>query len=157
LEALYRQEGARLFAVTRRLVRDPALAEDIVQEAFIRIWTRAGSFDPARGSARGWIYSLTRHLALNHLRDHAREVLIDAQTDVALEVAGDAEAGDGPVHPGKLHECLQKLPAERRRCLLHAYLDGYSQAEIASRLATPLGTVKAWIKRSLAALRECLQ
>jgi len=77
LQALYDQEGARLLGVARRIVRDDALAEDIVHDAFIRIWTRAASFDPARGSARGWIYSITRNLALNHVRDGAREAPLD--------------------------------------------------------------------------------
>ena len=69
LHALYKQEGSRLLGVVIRIVRDRALAEDIVHDALINIWLRADSFDPALGSARGWIYSVARHLALNTVRN----------------------------------------------------------------------------------------
>ncbi|WP_371928934.1 sigma-70 family RNA polymerase sigma factor [Pseudomonas sp. LD120] len=160
LEALYREEGARLLGVAKRLVRDTALAEDIVHDAFLRIWQGASSFDPQRGNARGWMFSITRHLALNFLRRHGREVAIDEQdprSQVPLDALPDSEAlGPALADAGRLQHCLGQLPPQRRECLLRAYLDGYSHMEIATRLATPLGTVKAWIKRSLAALRECL-
>jgi DNA-directed RNA polymerase specialized sigma24 family protein len=80
LRRLYDQEGARLLGVAKRIVRDTALAEDIVHDAFIKIWTGAGSFDPLRGAARGWMYTVTRHLALNTVRDNAREIGVDDAT-----------------------------------------------------------------------------
>lgn len=161
LQRLYQQEGARLLGVARQLVRDTALAEDIVHDAFIKIWTGAGSFDPARGSARGWIFSLTRHLALNYLRNHGRDVQLDDQDTLealaALHSPTDStDAWSGLVHAQRIHFCLEQLEPERRDCVIHAYVDGYSHAEIAQKLATPLGTVKAWIKRSLVALRGCM-
>lgn len=157
LQALYDQEGARLLGVARRIVRDDALAEDIVHDAFIRIWTRAASFDPARGSARGWIYSITRNLALNHIRDGAREAPLD-DAGAAVLHAQVAEVDDNLAGHGsaRIHQCLGQLEPARRRCILHAYVDGCTHAEIAVLLGAPLGTVKAWIKRSLAALRECM-
>jgi len=162
LQRLYVQEGARLLGVVQRIVRDSALAEDIVHDAFIKIWTRAGSYDQARGSARGWIFSVTRHLALNAVRDHAREVQLDDQQDSAdhqatLEGWQDTQdAFDWRVNPGRIQFCLEQLEPVRRNCVFHAYVDGYSHQEIAQKLGAPLGTVKAWIKRSLAALRECI-
>ncbi len=157
LQALYDQEGARLLGVARRIARDEATAEDIVHDAFIRIWTRAASFDPARGSARGWVYSLTRHLALNFIRDTRREVVLD---DAGLaDIAAMAPYHDDMAllaDSSKVHRCLEQLEPAPRRCILHAYVDGCSHAEIARLLDTPLGTVKAWIKRSLKALRECM-
>jgi RNA polymerase sigma-70 factor (ECF subfamily) len=59
-------------------------------------------------------------------------------------------------HAGRIHRCLEQLEPERRSCILHAYVDGYTHAQISQRLGSPLGTVKAWIKRSLTALRECM-
>jgi RNA polymerase sigma-70 factor (ECF subfamily) len=161
LQRLYQQEGARLLGVAKQLVRDTALAEDIVHDAFVKIWTGAGSFDPNRGSARGWIFSVTRHLALNFLRRQGREVQVDdAQTLEALAAVNGADdsldAWNGLVHSERLHHCLNQLEPERRHCLIHAYVDGYSHAEISQKLATPLGTVKAWISRSLVALRGCM-
>jgi RNA polymerase sigma-70 factor (ECF subfamily) len=150
LRDLYVQESPRLLGVARRLVRDTALAEDIVHDAFLKIWAGAARFDPARGSARGWMFSVTRHLALNFLRDSRREV------DVEIDLLDPAEGVDSQVHSSRIHGCLEQLEPVRRSCVVHAYVDGYSHAEIARKLGAPLGTVKAWIKRSLTALRECM-
>ncbi|MGF6168844.1 RNA polymerase sigma factor (sigma-70 family) [Pseudomonas moraviensis] len=150
LRDLYVQEGPRLLGVAKRLVRDTALAEDVVHEAFIKIWNGASGFDPARGSARGWMFSVTRHLALNQLRRQSRETLFSEEH----EATAPDELAD--VHSARIHRCLEQLEPQRRSCILHAYVDGYSHAQISARLDTPLGTVKAWIKRSLNALRECM-
>lgn len=158
LQALYDHEGARLLGVARRIARDDATAEDIVHDAIIRIWTRAASYDPARGSARGWIYSITRHLALNSIRDTRREtVLTDADTETASTLHGRVDDLDLWSGSAKIYRCLEQLQPAPQRCILHAYVDGCSHAEIAGLLGAPLGTVKAWIKRSLKALRECLE
>ena len=153
LRRLYEVEGARLLGVARRLVKDTALAEDVVHDAFIRIWTRAATFDPARGSARGWMFSITRHLALDFLRRQERDVALD---DQAESVTAETAELDGLLYSGRMGHCLEQLEPLRRACLVHAYVDGYSHAEIARKLDSPLGTVKAWVKRSLAALRECM-
>lgn len=156
LQHLYEQEGSRLLGVARQLVRDTALAEDIVHDAFIKIWTGAGSFDPQRGSARGWIFSVTRHLALNYLRSQGREVQVEDSALDALATATEGVDWSGVMQAERIHLCLDQLEPERRSCVIHAYVDGYSHAEISQKLATPLGTVKAWIKRSLVALRGCM-
>ncbi|HKS14395.1 MAG TPA: sigma-70 family RNA polymerase sigma factor [Pseudomonas sp.] len=154
LRDLYQEDSARLLGIARRIARDDGLAQDIVHDAFIKIWHGAGSFDPARGSARGWIYSVTRHLALNHVRNSAREVLVGEHEDVVDPEADPAQAFNG--HSDRIHLCLEQLQPARRSCIVHAYVDGYTHAQIAEKLGTPLGTVKAWIKRSLVALRECM-
>ena len=163
LQRLYAQEGGRLLGVVQRIVRDAALAEDIVHDACVNIWTRAARFDPARGSARGWIYSVARNLALNAVRDGARELAVDDDTAAALDARASLEAWHDMADAfawqdsaGRLGPCLEQLEPVRRNCILHAYVDGLSHNEIARRLEAPLGTVKAWIKRSLAALRECM-
>ncbi|WP_145182759.1 sigma-70 family RNA polymerase sigma factor [Pseudomonas sp. URMO17WK12:I11] len=157
LQALYDHEGARLLGVARRIARDDAMAEDIVHDAFIRIWTGAASYDPTRGSARGWIYSITRHLALNAIRARRRETLLE---EGELEAAHGLDQGVEQLHSwsgsATLYRCLERLQPAAQRCIVHAYVDGCSHAEIAGLLGAPLGTVKAWIKRSLTALRECL-
>jgi RNA polymerase sigma-70 factor (ECF subfamily) len=162
LQQLYEQEGPRLLGVVQRIVRDLALAEDIVHDAFIRIWNKAGTYDQTRGSARGWIFSVTRHLALNAVRNDARHVQMDQDEEGGTEHAAidgwqeQTDAFDWRINPGKIDACLEQLEPVRRNCLLHAYVDGYSHREIAQRLGAPLGTVKAWIRRSLTALRECI-
>lgn len=162
LQQLYEQESPRLLGVVQRIVRDLALAEDIVHDAFIRIWNKAGTYDQTRGSARGWIFSLTRHLALNAVRNDARHVQMAPDEEGDMEHAvidgwqEQTDAFDWRVNPGKIETCLEQLEPVRRNCLVHAYIDGYSHQEIAQRLGAPLGTVKAWIRRSLTALRECI-
>lgn len=163
LQRLYQHEGPRLLGVVKRLVRDHALAEDIVHDACLRIWTRAASFDPQRGSARSWIYSIARHLALNARRDGGRELTLDDEAHTRLDALQSLAAwqagGDAllqQVEMARIGHCLQQLEPVRRQCIVLAYVEGHSHSEIAQVLQAPLGTVKAWITRSLKALRECL-
>ncbi len=163
LEALYQQESPRLLGVARRIVTDAAMAEDIVHDTFVKIWQQAASFEPSKGSARGWIYTITRHLALNVVRDRSKTQTSDDaavqayESDQAIERWRDTqEAFDWRPHAGRMGPCLEQLEPQRRNCILHAYVDGLSHSEIARRIDAPLGTVKAWITRSLKALKECL-
>ncbi|MDW0361520.1 sigma-70 family RNA polymerase sigma factor [Vreelandella venusta] len=163
LHQLYRQEGARLLGVVMRIVKDRGMAEDIVHDACLNIWQRADSFDPERGSARTWIFSIARHLALNAIRQREREIRVDINDPGELadddtyqqSLSTTAEVFDWQTGQ-QMDECLQQLEIERRNCVLHAYVDGLSHAEIAAHTGAPLGTVKAWIKRSLLRLRECM-
>ncbi|WP_083003006.1 sigma-70 family RNA polymerase sigma factor [Halomonas sp. GT] len=163
LHQLYRQEGARLLGVVIRIVKDRGMAEDIVHDACLNIWQRADSFDPERGSARTWIFSIARHLALNAIRQRDREIRVDVNDPGELadddtyqqSLSTTVEAFDWQTGQ-QMDECLQQLETERRNCVLHAYVDGLSHAEISAHTGAPLGTVKAWIKRSLLRLRECM-
>lgn len=162
LRQLYQHEGEKLLGVVYRIVKDRGMAEDIVHDACLNIWQRAASFDPQRGSARTWVFSIARHLALNAIRGRNREVstglddphdLVDDEIDrltPPVEDVFDWQTGQ------RMDECLQELESERRNCVLHAYVDGLSHAQIAAHTGNPLGTVKAWIKRSLLRLRECM-
>ncbi|ARU05482.1 RNA polymerase subunit sigma [Comamonas serinivorans] len=164
LRRIYEVEARFLLGVALRIVRDRAAAEDVLHDAFISIWSRSPSFDGRRGSGRGWIYSVVRYAALNRVRDGAHEVV----QDESVREAHDAQAAlvawnergsewERQATLGRLGHCLEQLDPERRTCLLHAYLDGCSHSEIATRVQAPLGTVKAWIQRGLRALRECMQ
>lgn len=157
LQALYSQEAGRMIAVAMRILRRRDLAEDVVQEAFVRIWRQAGLYDAALGSPRAWIYTIVRNLSLNLLRDGKREDVID---DDRLTELSDAAGGDDPLsrlaESSALRRCLENLEPQRRVSLMLAYSEGLTHGEIAGRLGLPLGTVKAWIRRSLLALRECM-
>lgn len=156
LHAIYRHEGGRLLGVVQQIVRDRSMAEDIVHDACLNIWRKAGTYDPSRGSARAWIFSVARHLALNAIRDRRREFVTDDPLQVApSEDAMPHDVADWQVG-ARMDHCLEQLDPERRTCLLHAYVNGYSHAEISTHTGTPLGTVKAWIRRSLERLRECM-
>lgn len=167
LMQLYEQEATRLLTVVMRILRNRPLSEDVVHDAFIKIWQNADSYHKELGSARGWIYTLTRNLALNALKYSHRQVL--AEPDFLLDLCDNkvlesacqaddlADLADDPLSQASLQTCLEYLAPERKLCVLHAYVDGYTQQEIAKLLDKPLGTVKSWIKRSLSALKECLQ
>ena len=164
LQRIYQNESAYLLGVAQRIVGDRAKSEDIVHDAFVAIWNKSGSFEPTKGSGRGWIYSVVRNLALNVVRDRSREAEleddahdhIDAMASLqAWNEARDAFKWRDSV--GRLEPCLEQLEPVRRNCILHAYVEGLTHGEIAERVGAPLGTVKAWIRRSLTALRECLQ
>lgn len=163
LQRIYNQESHRLLGVALRIVRHRQIAEDVIQDAFISIWTKASTFDATRGSGRGWIYSIVRHQALNEIRSSSRQVSVDEEgmeaieEQAALELASRMpDAFELQADIGKMQDCLTRLDVAKRNSILFAYVDGYSHSEIAERLQSPLGTVKAWIKRGLSALRECM-
>lgn len=164
LHKIYERESTFLLGVAKRIVRDHATAEDVLHDAFVSIWQRAASFDASRGAGRGWICSIVRHTALNRVRDSGHEITLDhistTQHDAQVAMAVWLTQGDEWTRQadlGRLGRCLEGLEPERRSCLLHAYVEGCSHSEIATRLQTPLGTVKAWIQRGLRSLRECMQ
>jgi len=157
LRALYEREARWLLGVAQRIVRDPQRAEDVLQDAFMQVWQHAGSFKAELGSARGWIYTIVRHRALKALRDSGREQTMDPQDLAQLSDAGQRDdPGARALDTDSLERCLQRLDEARRACVVHAFVDGLTHEQIAHRLNTPLGTVKSWIRRSLASLKECL-
>jgi RNA polymerase sigma-70 factor (ECF subfamily) len=163
LQQLYERESRYLMGVALRIVRQRQQAEDVLHDAFISIWQRAESFNPARGEGRGWVYSVVRNAALNMVRSGARQVDVSEDAAEAIDdqaaLAAYASAGDPfelRADLGRLENCLKGLEPARRDCILYAYVEGCSHGEIAERLQTPLGTVKAWIQRGMRALRECM-
>jgi len=160
LATIYRSEAARMVTIAHRILRRHDLAEEIVQEAFLQIWNKAWQYDPSRGSARGWIFAVVRSRSLNALRDGGRVDLADAESIERLQDEGAdtlyTDLFDQLDTASRLRACLARLDGLRRKTVLMAYVSGYSHGEIAGRLKLPLGTAKAWIRRSLSALRECM-
>ncbi|WP_439521138.1 sigma-70 family RNA polymerase sigma factor [Marivita sp.] len=158
LQAIFEAEAPQLIGVAMRILRRRDLAEDAVQEAFVQVWTKAAQFDPDRGSGRGWVYTIVRHRALNILRDASREIPSEPAHLDAHVARDDAvtQSFDRLEETSALRTCLEQLNAVTRRCILMAYVLGYSHGEIAGRMDAPLGTTKSWITRGLHKLRECL-
>lgn len=158
LRTLYDRLAPRMIGVALRMLRRRDLAEEVVHDTFVRIWEKAGSFDPARGEPAAWMFAILRHRALNVLRGEARTDLVDDFGPLGL--AGeepDAEAAVTALsEAGALRRCLERLEPLRREAIVLAYVRGLSHGELAGRMGVPLGTAKSWIRRSLAALRECL-
>lgn len=159
LHRLYQHEAARLMGTAMRITRSRELAQDVLHDAFVRIWERAGTFDPARGPARGWIYAVVRHRALNAIRARRNDAELDGDALAAIPDPGEPVAVllERMADHGRLRGCLGKLDERRRTSILLAYVDGLTHPQIAARQGLPLGTVKAWIRRSLLALKDCLR
>jgi RNA polymerase sigma-70 factor (ECF subfamily) len=158
LAELFQNESGRLIAVARRLVRRRELAEEVVQDAFVAAWQRAHQFDAALGTARGWLTTIVRNRALNLVRDGSRVDLHDAESLADLgDRMVDADAAFAQLADrDALRSCLDRLDVQRRRAILLCYVTGLSHGEVAATLAAPLGTVKAWIRRGVVSLQECL-
>jgi RNA polymerase sigma-70 factor (ECF subfamily) len=155
---LFQREAGQLLGVARRIVRRPEIAEDIVQETFVAAWRSAAQFDPSRGHARAWLTTIVRNRALNSLRDGAR---LDYHEPASLEML-DERHGDAMnafrrlPESDALKDCLGRLDEQKREAILLCYVVGMSHAEAAKRIRAPLGTVKAWVRRGMLALQECL-
>lgn len=158
LEALFSVEAPRLIGVARRITRDLQLAEDVVQESFVRIWRSAASFDPARGSASGWLSTIVRNRSLNAVRDGARLEFHDPAGMLAMEARLEdaTQAMNRLSDRDALRICLDQLDERKRQAVLLCYVTGLNHGEAAATLKAPLGTVKAWVRRGVIALQECL-
>lgn len=157
LRDLYDREAASMIGVALRIVRRRDLAEEVVHDAFVQIWRKASQFDSTLGSGRTWMYAIVRNRALSVVRDRSREDLVeDADLDVLVEQADHDDLVSRLPDRDALRVCLERLEATRRASVVLAYAGGLSHGEIAGRLGVPLGTVKAWIRRSLLALRQCM-
>lgn len=153
---LYDLLAPRLYGVALRILGERGLAADALQDAFIQILSQSGRFDPARGSAEAWLVSLVRYRALDIVRGRRREVLGFEPEDAPLEEPDAFARLSADEDGAALRACLEALEADRRRLIALAFIEGFSQAELAARFRLPLGTVKSSIRRGLLKLRECL-
>jgi len=156
LEELYDRHGDLLYSLVMRILRSAADAEEVVQEAWLQAWRKAGSFDPARGTVAAWLITIARNRAIDRLRSEgSRE---RAQALAGAEPAAPVADASGEVGQRTLAEhmasALATLERQHREVLELAYFGGLSQTEIATRLGAPLGTVKSWTRQALARLRE---
>lgn len=157
LRTLYDLEARWLLGVALRIVRNRQVAEEVLQEAFLQIWKAAATFDPTRGSARGWIYTIVRHRALQEIRRDPREVYLAAgDIENLVDQKQMIETDPMGIDAVELERCLEQLEPQRRACIVHAFVEGYTHEQIAEKLDTPLGTIKSWVRRGLLALKECL-
>ena len=152
---LYDASAAHLFGLSLRILKDRALAEEAVQEAYVQIWQHAGEYRSERGHPLAWMGSIARYRALDALRRRPEQISLDG--DESVFVAPQLMAEPGPAPEAALQRCMERLPDETRRALQLAFVEGYTHGELSRRLRVPLGTLKSWIRRGLARLRECLE
>ncbi|WP_174298906.1 sigma-70 family RNA polymerase sigma factor [Sphingomonas bacterium] len=159
LAKLYGETSGKLFAVCRRILIDGYDAEEALQETYIAIWRRAGSFDATRGSPATWLAVIARNCAIDRLRLRRRSPTspIEQAAGVADVRPSAFELASASHDERRLHECLGELAAGDRAFIATAFFEGESYATLAMRESLPLGTVKSRIRRALIKLRECLE
>jgi len=161
---LYSATSSRLFGVALRILGRRDLAEDVLQDAFINVWHHAARYAAARSQAMTWLTSIVRNRALDVVRSPAhRSEHVQIGEDEEDPVMAIADERPGPLallleaaDRLRLRGCLEALDAAQQKSIALAYYEGLSHTELAAVLGAPLGTVKAWVRRGLAKLRECL-
>ncbi len=157
--ALYKLTSAKLYGIVLRISRRRDLADEVLQEVYVRLWDRADRFDPAKASPIAWMAAVARNSALDEVR---KKQIVEAGVPIeeASHVADPARpalellelADDGR----RLADCLGRLESSRRDMVRLAYLDGWSREELSQRYGAPVATIKTWLHRSLKQLKDCL-
>jgi len=157
LRQLYLRHGSAVYSLAQYILRDGAVAEELTQEIFLTVWNKADQYQEQQARFRTWLLSITRHRAIDQLRQRQRRI----RADVSLDDATAAEE-HAPVTPPvdaqrELHLLLQHLPPEQRIAIEMCYLQGYTHEEIAKKLDVPLGTIKSRILLGLKKLRAMMK
>lgn len=158
-DQLYRQTSPQLFGAAIAMLKRRDVAEDVLQEAFVKVWHSAGSFQPERGSANTWLGTIVRRCAIDRLRKRRQEgesLPEEAWADIEDEGPGPLQNVMADADARRLGKCLDHLDDKQRESVSLAFFHGMTHSELAAHLATPLGTVKAWVRRGLEKLRNCL-
>lgn len=157
-EHLYDELSAAVFGLARRVVRDPARAEDVTQEVFLEVWRKAARFDSNLGRAKTWVMTIAHRRAVDAVRRNEAAKRSDSR-GVPDEVSHD-EAADRVIaseERGAVHECLETLTELQLESVRLAYFNGYTYNEVATLLDKPLPTIKTRMRDGLIRLRDCLE
>lgn len=156
--AVYQATAAKLFGIVVRILVRRDLAEEVLQEVYVKIWERAGDFDANRASPITWMATIARNRALDEVR-RATPVSIEERPEV-LQIADTTESPPDRIARSqdlaRMFECLDRLEPDRRDIVRLAYIDGLSREALAERYGRPVATVKTWLHRSLRELKDCL-
>jgi RNA polymerase sigma-70 factor (ECF subfamily) len=151
---LYDKTSPILFARLLRMLRRRSVAEEVLQDVYVRIWQRAAQFEAHRGRALAWMVTIARYCAIDLMR---RERMTLVSDDAIAEIADEGPGEPGGIEkPNNFDFCVGQLNDNTRRCLTLAFIEGRSHDEIARLTTNPLGSVKSWIRRGLLALKECM-
>ncbi|QZY29005.1 ECF RNA polymerase sigma factor SigK [Nocardioides coralli] len=157
--SLYDAMSARAYGLALRVVRDPAQAEEVTQEAFLDVWRTASRYDDKRGSVVGWLLTIVHRKAVDRVR--AAEATSRRDTSYHhdnVKVAHDAtaEAAEASLEAGRVRSAMKELTAVQREALELAYFGGYTHTEVATMLDLPVGTAKTRIRDGLIRMRDAM-
>jgi RNA polymerase sigma-70 factor (ECF subfamily) len=154
---LYDRHSRLLYGLILRILRNRAEAEDVLQEVFVAVWKRAGTFDVTLGSPIGWLVRVARNRAIDRLRSRQ----VQERTTEGWQTPPAAPSPESTVVDREARQsmarALEALPREQRTLIEHAFYQGWTHAELSARFQMPLGTVKTRIRRGMSALREAMQ
>ena len=155
---LYDLTSPKLLATVLRIVKSKPAAEEVLQDVYLRIWQSAASYAPSTGPARAWMNSIARNRAIDVLRQKSFTSATSAEdgSDWYERVSEDRDREADMVNNASLRRCLAAIDEQARTCILLAYYEGYSREELAQRYDRPVNTIKTWLHRNLASLRDCL-
>jgi len=160
LRIVYQDTSAKLFGVVLRILNDRSEAEDVLQDVYMTVWRKAGTFDPAKASPITWLVAIARNRAIDRLRASGmrrRIEPIDAAGEVSDPAPAAAEYLEEAQENERLKRCIDELEARQGAAIRAAFLDGATYEDLARRMNVPLGTMKSWIRRGLLKLRACLE
>jgi RNA polymerase sigma-70 factor (ECF subfamily) len=136
----------------------PELAEDLVQETMIAVWTKAAQYAPERGAASTWVFTIARNLRIDRLRRESSAFFVDLEGfDAPSEESSGDESLNRTQEDGHVTQALEQIPVEQRELLILSYVEDVSQVMIAERLKLPLGTVKSRMRLAYRRLRKLLE
>jgi RNA polymerase sigma-70 factor (ECF subfamily) len=158
LRTVYDLTSAKLFGICLRICGDREAAEDVLQDVYVRVWRRAAAFDAERASPISWLAVIARNAAIDWRRGARRH---DGLPDEAMaDIADEAPAADDLLlqdeSRARLMACLDGLETNQSDSIRRAFLEGCTYQQLAERTATPLGTIKSWIRRGMQKLKDCL-
>jgi RNA polymerase sigma-70 factor, ECF subfamily len=157
-ERLYQATSAKLYGVVLRILRRADLADEVVQEVYVKVWNAAGRFDPTAGSPMTWLLAMARNRAIDLVRRRP-DVSIEEEPAVLNAAAQTSDPLAGRQRSEELQRllaCMGRLDEERRRMVLLAYYSGWSREQLAAKFDKPINTIKTRLRRALLDLRECL-
>jgi RNA polymerase sigma-70 factor (ECF subfamily) len=156
---LYDRTSAKVFGLVKRVVRDPAQAEEVSQEVYLQVWRQAGRFDRAAGSGLAWVLTLAHRRAVDRVRSSQAAADRDvraAERDLVPVHDQVAEAVEERLEAEQVRRCLERLTQLQRESVTLAYYQGFTYAEVGATLGVPLGTVKSRMRDGLVRLRDCM-
>jgi RNA polymerase sigma-70 factor (ECF subfamily) len=155
---LYAATRAKLYGVVLRILNRQDLADEVMQESYLRIWRSAGQFDPLRATPITWMVAIARNHAIDLLRRRAEASIEDEPEAMDLAAGNPDPSARREVSEElqRLLACIGRLSPTRQRLVLLAYYNGWSRERLGAELETPVSTIKTWLRRSLLEIRECL-